>query len=93
MNPNPIIPDGSVIITPNEQFAELRATHDEVKAVSQQMSNLTDQVGSRLTGLEASTLDHESRLRVLERRLYRWAGGAAVIGVLGGFIAERIPLK
>jgi hypothetical protein len=89
---NPIIPEGSVIITPNELFSELRATHDEVKSVSQQMASLTDQVGTKIAALDQMTHDHETRLRLLERKLYRWAGGAAVVGVLGGFVAERLPL-
>jgi hypothetical protein len=91
MNPNPIIPDGSVIITPNEQFAELRATHDEVKLVSQKMESLTSQVGTRLTGLETQSNDHEARLRLLEKKLYRWSGMAAVAGVVGGFLAQHLP--
>lgn len=89
MNP---IPDGSVIITPNELFSELRATHDEVKAVSQQMASLTDTVGTKIATLERSSEDHEKRLRELEKRIYRWAGAAAVVGVLGGSALARLPL-
>lgn len=92
MIPNQAIPEGSVIITPNDMFSELRATHDEVKSVSQQMASLTDTVGNKIANLERSASDHEKRLRDVEKRIYRYAGAAAVIGVVGGFAAERLPL-
>ncbi|WP_306323725.1 MULTISPECIES: hypothetical protein [unclassified Streptomyces] len=68
------IPDGSVIITPTEVYAEVRATHDEVKSVSSKLDalpvhDLVQQLG-----------DHESRLRILERS--RWP--LPTLGVLAG---------
>lgn len=92
MTPNAQVPDGSVIITPNEQFAELRATHDEVKTLSQKMEGLTNQVGTRLVGLEQSASDHENRLRSLEKKVWGYAGAATILGMFGGVILERFPL-
>ena len=58
---NPLIPDGSVIITPSDMFSELRATHDEVKNLSLKLESLTDTVGGRVSIIEKVVADHETR--------------------------------
>ncbi|MFZ3558175.1 hypothetical protein [Streptomyces sp. BH055] len=77
MTPSSPIPDGSVIITPTEVYAEVRATHDEVKSVSSKLDalpvhDLLQQLG-----------DHESRLRILERARWPLPTIGALAGVAG----------
>lgn len=91
-NAQVIVPDGSAVITPNDMFNEVRATHDEVKTLTTKVDTLSTNVGNRLESLEREAADHETRLRELERKLYRWAGGAAVVGAALGVLAQRLPL-
>lgn len=66
------IPDGSVIITPTEMYRELRATHDEVKAIGPVLTALVEKVDDKIG-------DHEDRIRALERGRWYYAGGVAVL--------------
>lgn len=65
---------GDVVITTRELYDEVRAVHDEVKGVRNEVKNA---VGPTL-------MDHESRLRALERKVWAAAGAAAVLG--GGVV-------
>ncbi|GAA4663312.1 hypothetical protein [Streptomyces youssoufiensis] len=75
VTPHAPVPDGSVIITPTEVYAEVRATHDEVKAVSAKLDALPELAGK--------LADHEDRLRVLERARWPLPSLAAVTGLAG----------
>lgn len=59
------IPAGSAVITPDQMYAEIKATHDAVSAMRQELRQVTD---------------HETRIRGLERRMWLAAGAAAVLG-------------
>ncbi|MDT3395424.1 hypothetical protein RKE29_01955 [Streptomyces sp. B1866] len=73
--PHAPIPDGSVIITPTEVYAEVRAIHDEVKSVSAKLDALP-------LGDHAAQLgDHEVRLRALERARWPLPSLAALTGL------------
>lgn len=56
---------GDVVITTKELYDEVRATHDEVKAMRVEVAKIND---------------HETRLRSLERKVWGAAGAAAVLG-------------
>lgn len=70
MTPSTPIPDGSVIITPTEVYAEVRATGDAVRELTTKLDNIP-----------AELLDHEARIRVLERGRWPLPSLAAVTGV------------
>lgn len=75
MTPTAPIPDGSVIITPTEMYAELRATHDEVKSVNSKLDALP------LADHASQLADHEGRIRSLERARWPLPSIAAVTGL------------
>lgn len=54
-------------------------TRDGVRDLSTKLDNLTD-----------DSRDHETRLRALEQRVWKWAGAAAVLGTAGGFGLEKL---
>ncbi|MEU6014435.1 hypothetical protein ABZ826_10370 [Streptomyces sp. NPDC047515] len=70
------IPEGSVVVTPTEVYAEVRATHDEVKSVSLKLDALP--IGDRARTLN----DHEDRIRTLERARWPLPSLAALVGVI-----------
>lgn len=82
MTPSTPIPDGSVIITPTEVYAEVRATHDEVKSVSVKLDALP------LADMTRQLADHEGRIRSLERA--RWP--LPTIGALVGIASTVLSL-
>lgn len=57
MTAPPSIPDGSVIITPNQVYDEVRATREAVGELTR-----------KLDGIPGQVADHEKRLRALEER-------------------------
>lgn len=74
MTPTTPIPDGSVIITPTEVYSEVRATREAVQQLSAQIG-----------GVPAQLTDHETRLRAVEKLIWRAAGGAMILGGIGGY--------
>ncbi len=68
------IPHGSVVITPSQIYDKVLATHDLAKEIKGDLGPMHDQI-----------IDHETRLRGVERRLWFMAGAAAAVG---GGIAE-----
>ena len=66
------VPDGSVIVTPAQMFAEMREMHDEVKA----LKNVLDPA---LTDIRTDVKDHELRLRSVEKRIWMASGVAALV--------------
>lgn len=79
MTPSAPIPDGSVIITPTEMYAEMRATHTAVQGIA-----------SKLDGIPDKLSDHEARLRAVERAVWRAAGAATVLGAGAGYVASLV---
>jgi hypothetical protein len=76
MTPSTPIPDGSVIITPTEVYAEVRATGDAVRGLATKLDNIP-----------AELADHEARLRILERARWPLPSLAAVTGVVALAVA------
>jgi hypothetical protein len=79
MTPMTPIPDGSVVITPTEVYAEVRATGDAVR-----------QLAAKLDGVPQQLSDHEMRLRALERLVWRAAGAGCVLGAGAGYAASTL---
>ncbi|MFI1385533.1 hypothetical protein [Embleya sp. NPDC020886] len=59
-----------MIITPTEVYAEVRATGDAVRELTTKLDNIPNEL-----------LDHEARIRVLERGRWPLPSLAAVTGV------------
>lgn len=75
MTPTAPIPDGSVVITPTQMYAEVREIHEMVRAVSSKIDAMP-------VADHARTLDdHEARIRTLERARWPLPSLAAVTGV------------
>jgi hypothetical protein len=71
------MPQGSVVITPADMYAEIRATYDEVKRLGTVLE-------PSLRDLSGRVEDHETRIRGLERRLWTALGAGVVLaGPLG----------
>lgn len=77
------IPDGSVVITPTEMYRELRATHDEVRALGPVLQALTEKVDDKIG-------DHETRIRSLESAKWRLVGGVTALSAVASFVATRL---
>lgn len=84
------IPDGSVIITPNEMFRELRDTHDEVKALGPRIDALTQNVTQRVDEVERQVSRNAGRLDALEKWRWTLMGAAGVVGAVGGVAVDYL---
>lgn len=84
------IPDGSVIITPNEIFRELRDTHDEVKSLGAQVSALTTNVSTRVDALERDSKEFDGRLAVLEQFRWKLLGAAVIVSGAASYGASLL---
>lgn len=73
-DPPRVIPEGSIIITPEQVYGEVKV--------------LTDKVTVLLAKSEAEDLP--GRVRRLEQRVWAASGGAAVIGALVGALAPSL---
>jgi hypothetical protein len=65
---SPVIPEGSVIVTPSEVWQEVRATRDAVRDLAHKMDDIPDKIR-----------DQETRLREIERRMW---GAMGIVGFL-----------
>lgn len=72
------IPDGSVVITPTEMYAEIRTMHDEVRGVAAMLDPAISEIRTDITDIREDQKDAELRLRGLEK--FRWM--AAGMGTL-----------
>lgn len=77
------IPDGSVIITPNQQYAELQL-------LRQSVDRLVNTVDPAFADLRHDVADHETRIRSVERKVWMAAGFAATVGSVGGGLLSRM---
>lgn len=82
MTAPPPIPDGSVVITPNEVYAEVRATREAVGELTRKLDQVPAQVD-----------DHEKRLRSLEERRIPHSSFTVISSILstGALIAALWP--
>jgi hypothetical protein len=72
------------------EIAEYQSDHDvlielrtETRGVRTDIQKLSDGTATRI-------LDHEIRLRALERRVWIASGGATVVGIIGGWLVSII---
>jgi hypothetical protein len=82
LGPSPI-PEGSVIITPSQMYAEIRAMHASVE-------KLANTVDPALSDIRSDVRDHETRIRGIERRMWQVAGAVALIAGGGAAAATKI---
>lgn len=54
-------------------------TRDGVRDLSTKLDNLSD-----------DSRDHETRLRALEKAIWKWAGAAAALGSAGGYFLPML---
>lgn len=84
------LPAGSVVITPNDMFAEMRAIHDQVRdlagKVDPALAELRRDVAEAKT--ERSTI--ELRVRALENWRWFMAGLSAAAGATAGYAAAAL---
>lgn len=83
-------PEGSVLITPAQMYHELRATHDEVKRLSQALDPAIKNLRHAVDTVAERVGDHETRLRVLERRIWIASGFAALAAAALGALAQTV---
>ena len=76
------IPDGSVIVTPAQMFAEMRDMHDEIKSLRSEVSPV-------LTDIRSDVQDHEGRLRVLEANRWKQAG---IVGAVSALMSSGLAV-
>lgn len=83
------IPDGSVVITPVEQYHKLEAVEKGLIDLTAAVSALADTVKTQANGERRTLDDHEKRIRSLEWRIYAATGfAAAIAGAGGGILAQ-----
>jgi len=68
------IPEGSVVITPTEMYAEMRAIHDSVNSIK-------DTLDPAVAEIRTDLADHEARIRGMEKRIWLASGAFALISV------------
>lgn len=77
------LPPGSAVVSPEEMYREIRATHDTVTRI---------ELSLQLVPTELK--DHEARIRGLERWTWRATGiattVAAIVGASAGIIARQV---
>lgn len=63
-----------------------RVVNDEIPSwaieIIKQVERLNEKIPSHIDWVERNIKDHEMRLRMLERRMWVVAGGAAVVGAI-----------
>ncbi|MEU9426227.1 hypothetical protein AB0D87_25870 [Streptomyces sp. NPDC048342] len=77
-------PDPGVYIPSAQMYQELRSLSDSLTRVETKL----DGIGQGLTDVGKDVADHESRLRALEKSVWRAAGGAAALGAGAGVLAQ-----
>lgn len=85
------IPEGSVVITPTEMYREMVDTHRAVQNISTKLDGALSDNGRRLDGIDKDLVDHETRLRGLERRVWMAVGvSTAVSGGAAALISQLV---
>ena len=84
--------------TPNAEIS-LREVYDLVLSISQRLGSIPEDMHdheARIRVLESRidntipVADHETRVRSLERKVWGFAGAAAVLGAIGGNLLEQL---
>jgi hypothetical protein len=78
--------DPGVYISSAQMYQEMRSLHDVVTRVETKIDGFTNQAQA----LGQDIADHETRLRVLEKTVWRAAGAAAVLGAGAGIVASLL---
>ena len=78
--------DPGVYISPAQMYQEMRSLHDVVTRVETKIDGFT----AKADALGSEIADHESRLRILERTVWRAAGMATVVGAGVGIGASLL---
>jgi hypothetical protein len=85
------IPEGSVVITPTEMYREMVDTHRAVQNISTKLDGALSDNSRRLDGIDKDLVDHETRLRGLERRVWMAVGvSTAVSGGAAALISQLV---
>lgn len=82
MNP----PDGSIIITPAQMYAQLQQDIGAIRTSQEVLKDTLGPMALRMTAVEQAQADHENRIRRLERAVWIAAGVAAAVGSTAGSI-------
>ena len=77
------VPEGSIVITPAQMYESTQ------KAIGEISSNISD-LKLALAPLPTQIVDHEARLRRLERALWLGVGFAAALGSAAGTAASKL---
>jgi septal ring factor EnvC (AmiA/AmiB activator) len=80
------VPETGVVITTTQMYQELRSLSNGVTRVETKL----DGIAQGLTDLGKDVADHETRIRVLEQKIWRAAGSAAVLAAGGGLLAQYL---
>lgn len=83
------MPPGSVIITPTQMYAEIRAMAGKVDHLASILDPTLTDIRTDIADVVTDVADHESRIRSLDRRL--WIA-AVVSASAGAGIAQILPL-
>lgn len=78
--------DPGVYISSAQMYQEMRSLHDVVTRVETKLDAFTTQAQNLTTDIA----DHESRLRVLEKTVWRAAGMATIVGAGVGIAASLL---
>lgn len=78
--------DPGVYISSSQMYQEMRSLHDVVTRVETKLDAFTTQAQN----LTSELADHESRLRILEKAVWRAAGAATIVGAGVGVAASLL---
>lgn len=71
---------------PSGVVVTLREIYDAVVRTERKV----DDVATSTTALTDDSKDHEARIRAMEVQIWKWAGGAAALGIGGGFGLSKL---
>lgn len=82
-----------VVISMDQVYSEVQAMRGEVQAMRSDIRSLSDSLHPAVTEVRSDISDHETRIRALEKRVWRAAGatgvGAALVGIVVDYLAQH----
>jgi hypothetical protein len=69
-------PPGTVLITARDLYSEVQAMHSELRGIREDIRVMMATLPDHKSMLD----DHETRIRLVERKVLMWATAAAVAG-------------